>query len=503
MYLLGFDIGSSSVKAALIDVETGRCLEQSQAPRGDMKIDAPQLGWAEQDPEGWWQNVLRAAREVIHDSGLIPERIKAIGISYQMHGLVLIDKNKELLRPSIIWCDSRAAEIGKRAFNELGPKFCLEHLLNSPGNFTASKLKWVKDNEPEIYGQIDKILLPGDYIAMKLTGEVQTTASGLSEAILWDFEEDKIASFLLKHYGLDPAFIPDIVPTFAIQGVLNHEAAEELGLLPGTPISYRAGDQPSNAFSLNVLNPGEMAATTGTSGVVYGVSDSLKFDPLSRVNTFMHVNNKPATPRLGVLLCVNGVGILNSWLKKNIANDNFYYDDINKLTRNIPIGSDGLVVLPFGNGAERMFQNKEIHSHISGLEFNNHTRAHIFRAAHEGIAFALNFGMNIMTSMGINTSLVRAAKANIFLSPIFRETLASISGATIELFNTDSAQGAARAAGLGAGIFHSEAEAFAGLVKSEEIRPNSKHIAEYQEAFEKWKEVLIIHLANQKFLSSS
>ncbi|MCF8374451.1 MAG: carbohydrate kinase [Bacteroidales bacterium] len=499
MYLLGLDIGSSSVKAALIDADNGRCLEQAQAPRGDMKIDAPHIGWAEQDPDCWWQNVLRAAREVIHDSGLDPGRIKTIGISYQMHGLVLINKKKELLRPSILWCDSRAAEIGKTAFNDLGPKFCLEHLLNSPGNFTASKLKWVKDNEPDIYEQIYKVLLPGDYIAMKLTGEVQTTASGLSEAILWDFEENKIASFLLKQYGLDPALIPEIVPTFGIQGVLNQEAAEELGLLEGTPVSYRAGDQPNNAFSLNVLNPGEMAATAGTSGVVYGVSDTLKFDPLSRVNTFMHVNNKPATPRLGVLLCVNGTGILNSWLKNNVANDNFYYDDINKLTSSIPIGSDGLVVLPFGNGAERMFQDKEIHSHISGLEFNVHTRSHIFRAAHEGIAFALNFGMNIMTSMGMNTSLIRAAKANIFLSPIFRETLAGISGATIELFNTDGAQGAARAAGLGAGIYHNEEEAFTGLVKSEIIRPDHKRIQEYQDAYEKWKNELIVHLAKYRF----
>lgn len=499
MYLLGLDIGSSSVKAALIDADNGRCLEQSQAPRGDMKIDAPHIGWAEQDPDCWWQNVLRAAREVIHDSGLDPGRIKAIGISYQMHGLVLINKKKELLRPSILWCDSRAAEIGKTAFNDLGPKFCLEHLLNSPGNFTASKLKWVKDNEPEIYDQIYKILLPGDYIAMKLTGEVQTTASGLSEAILWDFEEDKIASFLLEQYGIDPGLIPEIVPTFAIQGVLNREAAEELGLEPGTPVSYRAGDQPNNAFSLNVLNPGEMAATAGTSGVVYGVSDTLKFDPLSRVNTFMHVNNKPANPRLGVLLCVNATGILNSWLKNNVANDDFYYDDINKITQNIPIGSEGLVVLPFGNGAERMFQDKEIHSHISGIEFNVHSRAHIFRAAHEGIAFALNFGMNIMTSMGMNTSLIRAAKANIFLSPIFRETLASISGATIELFNTDGAQGAARAAGLGAGIYHNEEEAFTGLVKSEIIRPDQKRLQEYQNAYGKWKEELITHLAKYRF----
>ncbi|MEA3443742.1 MAG: FGGY family carbohydrate kinase [Bacteroidota bacterium] len=494
MYLLGFDIGSSSVKAALLDASNGQCIEEAFSPNHEMKTLAPQIGWAEQDPECWWNNLERAAREVINNSGIEPEQIKAIGISYQMHGLVLIDKNKEVLRPSIIWCDSRASDIGKKAFNDLGQKFCLDKLLNSPGNFTASKLKWVKENQPEIFDKIHKILLPGDYIAMKLTGEIQTTESGLSEAILWDFENKQIADFVLKHYGIDRELIPDIVPTFSVQGLLSSEAADDLGLLAGTPISYRAGDQANNAFSLNVLNPGDIAATAGTSGVIYGVSDSLRFDPLSRVNTFLHVNNQVEKTRLGVLLCVNGTGILNAWLKNNVASGNFSYADINKISQKIPIGTDGLIVLPFGNGAERMFQDKEIHSHISGLEFNNHSRAHVFRAAHEGIAFALNYGMNIMANMGIDMSLIRAGKANMFLSPVFRETLAGISGATIELYNTNGAQGAARAAGLGAGIFQNRDEAFIGLLKSQVIEPDHSKSDQYCEAYEKWKEVLIMHL---------
>ena len=498
MYLLGFDIGSRSVKAALVDATTGICLEHAHSPVGSMAMEAPQIGWAEQDPECWWRNVLRAAREVIHEADIDASRVKAIGISYQMHGLVMVDKNREVLRPSIIWCDSRAAEIGNQAFLDLGQKHCLEHLLNSPGNFTASKLKWVKDNQPEVFEKIDKIMLPGDFVAMKLTGEIHTTKSGLSEAILWDFKDKGLPRFLLDHYGIDESMIPDRIQNFGIQGTLSEEAAEELGLAPGIPLTYRAGDQPNNAFAVNVRKPGEMAATAGTSGVIYGVTDTTKYDPLSRVNTFIHVNSQPEKPRYGVLLCVNGVGILNSWLKNNIAIDN-YFEDISKITKNVPIGSEGLVVLPFGNGSERMFQNKEIHSHISGLEFNNHTRAHILRAAHEGMAFALNFGMNILTSMGMNTSLIRAAKANIFLSPVFRETLASISGSTIELYNTDGAQGAARAAGLGAGIYKSEDEAFSGLAISEVVEPCLKCKDQYQEAFERWKQELIIHLANHTY----
>ncbi len=490
MYLLGYDVGSSSVKASLINAESGRCIASAFHPKKEMKIAAPKAGWAEQDPELWWSNLILATNDVLQSAEIDPSSIRAIGIAYQMHGLVLVDKDQQLLRSSIIWCDSRAVSHGEHAMKTLGNEQCLSHLLNSPGNFTASKLSWVIMNEPEIYEKAYKFMLPGDYIAMKLTGEINTTISGLSEGIMWDFKDNSIADFLLEYYGIHDHLIPDIVPTFSEQGKLSAAAAEELGLLPGIQIAYRAGDQPNNAFSLNVLNPGEIAATAGTSGVVYGVSNEVKFDPLSRVNTFAHVNHSPELNRLGVLLCINGTGIQYSWLKQNLAQREKNYPGLNDLAMTAPIGSEGLIMLPFGNGAERMLGNLDPGGTIKNINFNIHNEAHLVRAAQEGVAFSMQYGMEIMKEIGINPTVIRAGMANMFLSPLFRDTLAEISGATIELYDTDGSIGAANGAGIGSGTFSSFGEAFENLNKMMVIEPTGMNHELYSSAYENWKKVL-------------
>jgi xylulokinase len=451
-----------------------------------MEIIAKSSGWAEQDPEVWWTNTKLAIHEVLSKSGIKPDGILAVGISYQMHGLVIVDRNKKVLRPSIIWCDSRAVSLGENAFNQIGAKKCLQNLLNSPGNFTASKLKWVKENEPGLYEKIYKFMLPGDYIAMRMTGEINTTISGLSEGIFWDFENHKTADFLLDHYKLDPDLIPDIVSTFSEQGRLTASIAKELNLKEGIPVTYRAGDQPNNAFSLNVLNPGEIAATAGTSGVVYGVSDEIRYDPESRVNTFAHVNHSKDNPRLGVLLCINGTGILYSWLKHNINCHDSGYDALNNMANGIPIGSKDLCILPFGNGAERMLNNRNPGSHIHNLNFNIHSQPHIIRAAQEGVVFAFHYGMEIMKTTGIKPSVIRAGNANMFLSPVFRDTLAGLTGAVIELYDTDGSQGAAKGAGIGAGYYKTFAEAFQNLKKIRVIEPDRQSYDHYLTAYQGW-----------------
>jgi len=486
MYLLGFDIGSSSVKVSLLDGENGKLIASSFHPKQEMRITAHKAGWAEQDPELWWENLKLALADVLEGSGIDADNIESIGISYQMHGLVMVDKELEVIRPSIIWCDSRAAVYGDKAFVEIGGQRCLTNLLNSPGNFTASKLKWVKENEPELFAKVYKIMLPGDYIAMKLTGEVQTTVSGLSEGIMWNFKEDSLADLLFENYGFSSDIVPEIVPTFETSGQLSPRVAEELGLSTKTKVSYRAGDQPNNALSLNVLNPGEIATTAGTSGVVYGVSDEIKYDPQSRVNTFAHVNHTSDNPRLGVLLCINGTGILNAWLKRMIA-ENLTYEEMNSLASAVAIGSEGVTILPFGNGAERVLNNNDIGSMFKGINFNIHRKGHLLRAAQEGIVFSFNYGMEIMKTIGINASVIRAGKANMFLSPIFRNTLAGISGATIELYNTDGSVGAARGAGVGSGYYKSFSEAFTNLKKLEVIEPDNSKLSEYQDAYNSWK----------------
>ena len=484
MYLLGYDIGSSSVKASLVDAETGKCVASGSYPTHEAIIISRQAGWAEQEPSMWWEN-LRAATARILQQVPCPRDIAAIGISYQMHGLVCVDKDRNVLRPSIIWCDSRAVPYGQKAFEALGKEFTLSHLLNSPGNFTAAKLAWVKENEPDLYKRIRKIMLPGDYIAMRLTGEACTTVSGLSEGIFWDFAENRPCKQLLDYFGFDESLLPPVKPTFGIQGTLTADAARDLGLAPGIPVTYRAGDQPNNALSLNVFNPGEIASTAGTSGVVYGVIGQVNYDPASRVNTFAHVNHTAADPRLGVLLCINGTGILNSWLRREVLPDGVGYPEMNEIAARVPVGCDGISVLPFGNGAERMLGNRDEGCSILGVNFNRHTREHLVRAVQEGIVFSFQYGIEIMERMGMPVRKIHAGRANMFQSQVFTEALSGVSGATIELYDTDGAAGAARGAGMGAGIYRDHDQAFASLERLDTIHPARE--AEYREAYQRWK----------------
>lgn len=498
MYLLGCDVGSSSIKACLLDAASGKAVASAASPDRELAIRAPRPGWAEQDPETWWEHLKTAAGRVLERAGIAARDVRAVGICYQMHGLVLVDRDLRVLRPAIIWCDGRAVETGRKAFRELGPAFCLDRLLNAPGNFTASRLRWVRENEPGIFRRVHKFMLPGDYIALRLTGEAQTTPSGLSEGILWDHREGGLADALLAHYGIPRELVPRIVPTFGAQAGVSRRAAGELGLAPGTPVAYRAGDQPNNAWSLRVLDPGEAAATAGTSGVVYGVAGGPVHDPRSRVNTFLHVNHTPEAPRCGVLLCVNGTGILNRWLRENLAGEGagpLAYETMNQRAEDVPPGCRGLRILPYGNGAERTLEDREPGASVQGLNFNVHGREHLFRAAQEAVAFALRYGMGIMNEMGMRTERVRAGHTNLFLSPLFGRLFATVTGAAVELYDTDNAQGAARGAGVGAGIYPGAGEAFEGLDPVRTLDPDPRLVETYRELYEDWKCVLERQLA--------
>jgi xylulokinase len=488
-YLLGFDIGSSSVKACLLDIGTGKIAASSFSPSSEMPMHSPQPGFAEQDPEMWWKELVNAVTKLRQQVSFNGDEVAAIGIAYQMHGLVCVDKDLRPLRPSIIWCDSRAVKIGEHAFKELGEKYCLKNFLNSPGNFTASKLRWVKKYEPDLYKKIDKVMLPGDYIALKLTGEPATTISGLSEGILWNFKKETVAADILKLYGIDNELLSPLVPTFGDQGKLISSAASELGLKEGIMVSYRAGDQPNNAFSLNVSRPGEVAATAGTSGVVYGIIDKPNYDPKSRVNTFVHVNHTKKAPRYGVLLCVNGTGILNSWLRKNFFG-NASYEEMNKEAAAIGPGADGLFLFPFGNGAERVLENSDQGAMMKGLQFNRHHRGHIARSAQEGIVFALHYGVEIMKDMGMKIKTVRAGHANMFLSEVFSAVFVNSIGCELELYNTDGAAGAARGAGIGAGVYKGVDEAYSSMEKIKSYSPGKELRETYDEVYDKWKRQL-------------
>ncbi len=485
MYSLGIDIGSSSIKVSLMDIATGACLASATNPSPEMPIDALQSGWAEQAPEMWWSYVKMGVEQIAQKVDI--SKVASIGISYQMHGLVVLDKEGKPLRKAIIWCDSRAVEIGREAYEQLGEQLCKESLLNSPGNFTASKLKWVKENEPEIFSQIYKMMLPGDYIAFCLSGEMSTTDTGLSEGILWDFKRNERADFVAENYGIPAEMFCEAGEAIGIQARTNAAIEAELGIKEGTPIAYRAGDQPNNAFSLNVMAPGEIAATGGTSGVVYGVIDEPKGDAKFRVNPFLHVNHTSASPRYGVLLCINGTGIANAWVRRNFAS-HLSYDQMNEMASSAPVGSGGVVLLPFGNGAERVLENRYTKFTLAGVDLTIHSLAHILRATQEGIAFSFRYGIDVMRTMGLEPNIIRAGEANLFLSPLFRQTLATLCGARIELYNTDGALGAARGGALGAGLYASRDEAFASLKNVRTITPIEEDKEALEEAYQSWKE---------------
>ena len=491
MYCLGYDLGSSSVKVCLLDAASGRGVAHACYPDREMTIDAPKLGWAEQAPETWWECAKHATERLREGTdsaiAIAMGEIGAIGISYQMHGLVLVDRNGRVVRPAIIWCDSRAVDEGARAFEALGARRCLDALLNAPGNFTASKLAWVRENEPAHFERAHTMMLPGDYFAWRLTGRAATTLSGLSEGILWDFSKHETAAFLLEHFAIPTSLVPDVVPTFGEHGRLTEAAAEELGLKAGTPVTYRAGDQPNNALSLGVLEPGEIAATAGTSGVVYGISDTVRADRRSRVNSFAHVNHSTEATRLGILLCINGTWSAYRWLRERLETD---YDMMNEQASEVPIGCDGLCFFPFGNGVERMLENRALGASMTHLDFNTHGDAYLARGVQEGIAFAFQYGMDVLRDLGMRPAVIRAGLQNMFLSPVFREILTSTTGVSLKLYRTDGAEGAARGAAFGVGHYASLSEALTGLRRDAVFEPNLERASRYREAYRAWADEL-------------
>jgi xylulokinase len=485
MFSIGYDIGSSSIKVSLLNLDTGQIIKLISYPDSEMTINAVEEGWAEQNPDEWWSAVCKATQKILSTTHVHADQIKSIGIAYQMHGLVLVNKDQQVLRPSIIWCDSRAVEIGNKALHDIGKEYCFDRLLNSPGNFTASKLKWVQQNEPKIYEKIYKAMLPGDFIAMKLSGEINTTITGLSEGIFWDFKSHSLATNLLEYYNIDSSLIPKVAENFVPQCSVSKKAALETGLCEGTIISYRAGDQPNNALSLNVLNPGDIAATGGTSGVVYGVSQNMKFDHQSRINSFAHVNHSKSTTRVGQLLCINGAGSQYAWIRKQMTCSNMNYSDMEEAISEIPIGSDGLRILPFGNGAERMLNNKSLGAQINNVQFNKHQKPHFYRASLEGIAFSFVYGINILRELGVNPNTLKVGNDNLFQSSVFSNTIASLLDCSIQMIETTGASGAAKASGIGIGHFSCLDEAISNNNIIKEYLPKSNN-SDYARAYNNW-----------------
>ena len=485
MIAIGFDIGSSFVKAALVEVETGKPIARARVPEVEIPMEAQQLGWAEQHPNLWWQYLCEATQKLLTETDINPEQISSIGISYQMHGLVLVDRDLNPLRKSIIWCDSRATSYGEKAFEKLGKGYCKDHLLNSPGNFTASKLAWVIENEPELYQKAYKLMLPGDFLAAKLSGIPQTTITGLSEGIFWDFKNDQASQALFDHYQIDQSLVPEVVDNFTVQATVSNAGAQATGLKEGPPITYRAGDQPNNAYTLGARKAGDVVATGGTSGVVYALTDQLSGNELTKVNTFAHVNYQPQQKMFGKLLNLNGAGIQYRWLHQLMGEVG--YEKLNEMAQQAPIGSNGLQVFPFGNGAERMLDNKIVNGHISNINFNIHDNNHMVRATLEGIAFAMIYGIEILKNDGVDIENLKVGNDNLFLSDVFSKTIADTLGISIQMLEATGAEGAAKASI--SNPHQTQNNDNINITKT--IKPNPKLQVESIASFEKWKTQLL------------
>ncbi len=495
MLLLGIDLGTSSIKVSVMDASSQKIIASTNFPDKETPIISPQSGWAEQDPNTWWQHIKGAILKLNASHLYQPSDIKYIGIAYQMHGLVLLNKQGESLRNAIIWCDSRAVEIGQHALLTLKEEKFLKHHLNSPGNFTASKLKWVKEYEPNIFEKAHYLMLPGDFVSYRFTGEANTTISALSEGIFWNFREKNISNTLLNHYGFDRNLIPDVHSVFEDHGKILPTVAHELGLSTDVRVTYKAGDQPNNALSLGALEPGEVAATAGTSGVIYGVTDQLVHDEHSRVNTFAHVNYSRELPRLGVLLCINGTGITNSWIRQ-ITGASQSYEQMNAIAENSPIGSKKLYTLPFGNGAERMLRDRVLQASVNEIDFNRHTQAELFRSVQEGVAFSFRYGLDILRANGMMPSNIRAGNANMFLSDVFCQAFVGVTNTPLELYENDGSAGAAIGAGIGAKVYKDATEGIKNLASKSSIEPKKLETEQYEEHYQNWKKLLIDKLNN-------
>lgn len=436
MAFLGIDVGTSSVKVSIVG-EDGVILASATAPASSERaINSPNPNWAEQNPEDWWEDAQQAILNLPLEARL---QVEAIGIAYQMHGLVLVDSQFQPVRPSIIWCDGRNIQESQILAESLGLDALENRLLNKPGTLTLAKLAWVAEHEPETLAKAHTFGLPGDFIAYKLTGEWSTTKSGYSEMVGWDFGASIPFEEGFRKAGWKLP-LPEARPNLEEGAPIQKVIAEKLGLPPSARVTYRAGDQPNNAFGLGVLQQGETAISAGTSGVLYGIGDSSP-GLHEGINRFLHVNSQ-----IGVLMCLNGVGSALAFARRTWF-QNQSYEALSELAsqanpENCPY------FFPFGNGAERILSERAF-SGFTELDFNRHNLPELARSVFEGIAFAYRLGSEKMEKAGCLSKVVNGTESGLLKSSFFAQLLANELQVELILSEGDGSTAAARGAALG------------------------------------------------------
>ncbi len=466
-YLLGVDIGTSGTKTVLFDVAGNTIMSDLQ----EYPLYQPKVGWAEQDPEDWWRAVYTSINNVVFKSGVKAEEIKGVGLSGQMHGAVLLDGNNNVLRKSIIWCDQRSSAECEQITSLIGKERLIEITANPAlTGFTASKVMWVKNNEPDIYEKVRKILLPKDYIRYKLTGEFATEVSDASGMQFMDIANRKWSDEVLTKLGIDKSYLADLYESQEISGRINSGSAKLTGLKEDTPVVGGAGDQAAGAIGNGIVKPGIISSTIGTSGVVFAYSDKVTIDPKGRVHTFCH-----AVPGTWHIMGVTqGAGLSLKWFRDNFCIEEKRVAELmgvdpyvlmDKEAEKVEAGCSGLIYLPYLMGERTPHLDPNARGVFFGLSAK-HEKPDMLRAVMEGVVYSLADCLGIIKEMGVDVSEVRASGGG-GKSKIWRQMQADVFGSSICTINSSEgpALGVALLAGVGAGVYSSVGEACDSIIK--------------------------------------
>ncbi|NMB45770.1 MAG: xylulokinase [Firmicutes bacterium] len=465
--MIGIDIGTSGVKT-LVVTETGKIVAQATA---EYPLYHPKAGWAEQDPEDWWQATLTTLKKIGEDLGSDADRVKAIGLSGQMHGSVFLDKSGNVLRPAILWCDVRTADQCRYITETVGRDELIRHTSNPAlEGFTAPKIVWLQQNEPDVYRQVAKVLLPKDYVRYRLTGEIFTEMSDAAGSLLLDVTHRRWSEPVLQALNIDPEILPECRESIDVCGTLTQQVAESTGLPAGIPVAGGGADNACGATGAGIVRPGRVLSSIGSSGVIVVHTDQPQTDPQGKVHTFNH-----AIPhRWYVMGVIMAAGLSLKWFRDNLGHlekqmesltGTDAYDLMSAQAAPTPPGAEGLVFLPYLNGERTPHADAYARGVFFGLT-PRHTRGHLIRAVMEGVVYALRDSVEIIRAMGIPIEQVRAIGGGA-KSPLWRQMQADIMQLEVATLNIDEgpAFGAALLAGVCAQVYSSVEEAAENTVR--------------------------------------
>lgn len=462
MKFLGIDVGTGGSRAVVID-EAGQVVTSATIEHAPFA--SPQTGWAEQDPGDWWRASSAAVRAVLANGKVRTEEIASIGLTGQMHGAVLLDEHDEVLRPAIIWCDVRTDPQCREITQRVGAEQLIQLVLNPAlAGFTLPKLMWVREVEPDLWTRVRSVLLPKDYVRLKLTGDRATDVADASGTLLLDVRGRKWSQEMLAHANLDEKLLPHVYESQEVTGSVSAAGAEATGLLVGTPVVAGAGDQAAGAIGMGIVRPGSVSATIGTSGVVFAATDRPALDPKGRVHTFCH-----AIPdRWHVMGVTQAAGLSLRWFRDRFGTGDIHsnndqnrdpYEYLVEEAANAPVGADGLFWAPYLMGERTPHLDPHARAALIGLTAS-HTRSHIIRAILEGVAYSLRDTLSIFSELGVPAGIIRLGGGGA-RSILWQQIQADVYGQTVELVAADEgpAFGAALLAAVGVAAWASVDEA--------------------------------------------